>query len=130
MKVRTPVNFILVMALLLAPGLLAAPPFYGGRLDSTQIKLLNFGKDRIEVRLVDGTELHGRATVTDSGLVLHVPNYEKSLTPSTHNQDIFLPWRKIDRLDFDRKGIRYPGVVFFGALFFGLFILGIFMSKY
>ncbi|MCE5273107.1 hypothetical protein LLH00_17660 [bacterium] len=112
------------------PGLLAAPPWLGGRPDSTQIERLRPLRDeRVAVRLVDGTELHGRATATDSGLVLRVKNDENSLTPNTYDQNVFLPWSKIERLDFDRGGIRYPGVLFFGALFFGLVLLGCFMPK-
>ncbi len=114
------------LALLAGSGLeqrlYAGPPFPGGQPDSVKIKQLrSLGKNRVEVRLLDGTELQGRATVTDSGLVLTDSYWQNASQRS--KKAYFARWQEIERIEIEREGPSYFWVFFAGIIFCGLVMI-------
>ncbi|MCE5273108.1 hypothetical protein LLH00_17665 [bacterium] len=107
-------SFMLVLVPLPAPGLLAAPPWLGGRPDSTQIERLRaLGNKPIEIRLLDGTRLQGRATATDSGLVLEDQYWQNA--SQRMDTTYFFFWSEIGSLRPLKKSSRWPAVLLAAA---------------
>jgi hypothetical protein len=100
----------------------ASPPFLGGQPDSVQIeRLRSLGKNRVEVRLLDGTEISGRATVTDSGLVLTDSYWQNA--SQRYKKAYFARWDKIDSIRPLEKDPRWPAILVISAAIITTFFL-------
>jgi hypothetical protein len=99
----------------------AGPALFGEKPDSAYINLLRSLKhNRFEVRLTDGSEFKGRATVTDSGLVL--TDYQWRTTSQREETYRFVHWKTIQNIRAMKKGSVWPIVTLVSATAFFIFL--------
>jgi len=126
LRIPVTINLLLLLGLFCLPALAqepaAGPTLFGEKPDSAYITLLRSLKhNRFEVRLTDGSEFKGRATVTDSGLVL--TGYTWRTTSQREEKTRFVRWKEIQSLRALKKDSIVPPVIAVSAMGFLGFIL-------
>jgi len=119
-------RLIVIMLLLastsMARALLAVPLFPEGRPDSTQLERLRYYENyKIRVRLLDGKEIRGWATLTDSGLVL-TSSHLQNISLRVYETD-FARWNQIDSIRQMEKSPRWPAILLCSVAIISLYLL-------
>lgn len=108
----------------------ASPALFGEKPDSAYINLLRSLKhNRFEVRLTDGSEFKGRATVTDSGMVL--TDFQWRNTSQREKTFRFVYWKEIQSIQPLKKGqVILTAVLITVGTFVGIFFLFVFSQPW
>ncbi len=119
---RLLVIILLLASTSMARALLAVPLFPEGRPDSTQFERLHYYENyKIRVRLLDGKEIRGWATVTDSGLVL-TSSHLQNLSLRVYETD-FARWNQIDSIRQIDTPPRWPVILLCSVAIISLYLL-------